>query len=99
MVSKRVLGLINKFGKRLDEIPMTVDGIPAEEEINVIRDIWNELTYSEKEAIYDAINTDIARGDKAFKQKLPKPEPYAMRLTFKYLKEMREREKYYLHPI
>jgi len=99
MISKRVLGLVNKFGKRLDAIPITIEGMPTEEEINLIRDIWNELNYSEKEAIYDAINTDIARGDKAFKQKLPKPEPYAMRLTFKYLKEMRERERYYLHPV
>ena len=89
MVSKQVLSLINKFGKRLDEIQ-------TEEEINLIKEIWNELTYSEKEAIYDAINTDIARGDKAFKEKLPRLEPYAMRLTFKYLKEMHEREKYYL---
>ena len=99
MVSKRILSLINKFGKRLDEMHVTIEGMPTEEEIGLIRDVWNELTYTEKEAIYDAINTDIARGDRAFKQKLPKPEPYAMRLTFKYLKDMREREKYYLHPV
>lgn len=125
-LSKRVEELVDKFGSRLDEIEVTVEGLPSDEEVGLLKDIWNELEGGERASICDIINSDIAleifegrlggelkcgRWDEIselltaykdgtktretvlaeIKNILPNPEPYAMRLTLKYLKRERER--------
>lgn len=91
-LSERTQELLDKFGKRLHDTHMTLEGLPSEDEVVLIKDIWFELTGSERNKICDALLDDISQGDSELREKLPWPEAYAMRLTFKYLTDLQEEE-------
>jgi hypothetical protein len=84
-LSPRSRELLEKFSRRLDVTPFTVEGVPPQEEVDLIKDLWAALTDEEKKDICVKVGDEVF-GDSIPPEKRPDVTPYAMRLTLKYLK-------------
>jgi len=86
----RTKELLGRFGRQLSMSSFSVNGMPAEEEIRLTKEIWNSLTDSEKTRICDKIKAELME-KYGVKKHLPDPTPYAMRLTHRYLEVMQQK--------
>ncbi len=90
-VSSRTLELIDKFSARLDSMSFTSTGLPGKDEVLLINEVWNSLSIQEKKGICDNVRKDMSQGRSEIEGNLPDVTPYAMRITLKYLLDMREK--------
>lgn len=82
---RRVDKLLDRFHPRLKRVPFTIDGIPAQEEVNLTVDIWSALTARERETIITNTSNVVAQEEQISLDELPDQTPYAMRLTHRFL--------------
>ncbi|MFC2154164.1 hypothetical protein ACFLRC_01615 [Candidatus Altiarchaeota archaeon] len=92
----RVEELLDKFGRRLYVLPFTEASIPSREEVELTKEIWAELSDDERQEICLEVNKVTSSGDEKLLEQLPNPEPFAMRLTYKYLKDIADQRKFEL---
>ncbi|MFH1402645.1 MAG: hypothetical protein ABIH11_00065 [Candidatus Altiarchaeota archaeon] len=85
-VSDRMGDLLDKFSRRLEVVGFTSEGIPSEEEVDLIKDIWSSLTEDERARICENVRREISHSSSVMEFNRPDVTPYAMRLTFKYFK-------------
>ena len=86
------LELLFQFGHRLDGTEFTAVGLPDQSEVVLIKDIWAALTDEEHAAILARINEDTQQWLSDSPVELPDQTGYAMRLTFRYLKLIRNQQ-------
>ncbi|MFH1054734.1 MAG: hypothetical protein V1744_01435 [Candidatus Altiarchaeota archaeon] len=82
---ERTAELVNKFRRRLDFTPFTMEGVPHADEVNLTNDLWSALTGEEKGKILDNTRNMVAEKLKRRPEDVPEQTPYAKRLLFRYL--------------
>ena len=89
MKPERIENLVERFGPRLDVVEFTDTGLPHQEEVDLINEIWGSLRVEEQKDIVEKLAHERAVELDTPHEYVPDQTPYAMRLMFYYLKMRR----------